>query len=1106
MIQEQFFTLSFRPGKGDVSRRSMEVKVGDPLPALPIPQRKDYTFDGWYTEENGKGQKYVPGDVPSTDLVLHAHWIKRKAAKKKSLYRTQKKAAITLAISFALLIAVLIGVKALVSILTYNEQIRIIDENGEVEVISTKYYVKKIDGVYHLCHLEGSFPNFTFTPLPQDADGYFVTDHDSLIAVDPETGACKVYAVVETEGTEVVGYSGRVMLFRQLTYDASSSLGKKPQNRIDKIEVTNSEGSFTFIREENTNNFYIDGYETTAFSLESFATLANACGYTLSMERLAAPERNPDGTIRFAEYGLVAETRKQTVTNENGEQEEKEYEYKPATFTTTAGDGTSYTVIVGDAIVSGAGYYVQLQGRNTVYILSASGIQDFVLQPLEVLLTPMISYPTSMNTYFDVEHFIIETGFDYDTITRLILKKTCKQLGVEISIEGKTLEQTEREIAELIAAGTIDKDAYTKTFTETWSEQYETLATLYSKKVCDFSYLDLEERENTMYSSMSFKTDSEYMEGYFPNYDNVNSALYSLYSLAPLRIVKLDPDTDMMEEYGVLEPAHLISYYYDDVDDEGNTYTVFNRISVSEKSTAGIYYAYGEIMTKDEDGEYVYVYTPMLVELYESAVPFLEWSDTDWYDPYFVQLNIAYIRDVIYSWGQNTIQFGIDNSATSQMVYLSGKDTTHTATVDGKELTYTVKKIGETYVLVDNDGNVMTPIQSSDYMVSAQYATKGTVQYPMSQQYARDYMFVETTTDDTNGTYTYYMYFRAEKEYGYALCADVKVLDASTGAIINASTVEGKAAYSPSYFYTKSGYLFMFDNQNSSLGKQLTQSMGTWGNATVYVTAEDQYILIDKSTGAWYTIKTLTPSIYFTDKDTSSIVINSTEKNGITFYPTGNTELRFNETENYFEVYNVAKQSWTKATTSNVTLGVWGHGAYYKTADGSYILVDSKTGEWGYLYLSTVASGNMVVSANGQKLDYEVTLHTASGKEQLSTAADNFRKMYQGLLYASVEGATDLTEEQMAAFRALPDDQCQLKLTITAEDPDGTTRYTIYRFYRYSNLKSYMTVELVDSPDDAGNPQNAQGTFFVLSTFVEKLIADAERVVNGQEVVSISKN
>lgn len=1078
MMQEQIFTLSFRPGKGEVSRRSLEIKVGEPLPALPIPQRKDYTFDGWYTEEDGKGQKYVPGDIPTSDLVLHAHWIKRKAAKKKSLYRTQKNAAITLAVSFALLIAVLIGVRALVSILTYNEQVKIISESGEVEVISTKYYVKKIDGVYHLCHLNGSFPNFTFEPLPQDADGYFVTDHDSLIQVDPKTGACKVYAVVETEGTEVVGYSGRVMLFRQLTYDASSKLGQKPQNRIDKIEVHNEHGKFTLIREENTNNFYIDGYETTAYSLESFASLANACGYTLSMERLADPERNPDGTIRFAEYGLLAQPRK--------DEEGKEYDYVPAKFTVTAGDGEAYTVIIGDAIVSDAGYYAQLEGRNTIYILSASGIKDLVLQPVETLLTPMVTYPTSMNTYFDVEHFIIQSGIDHEKINDAIFQEACSRLGIDL---------------ETVKPEEIDKEALAEKYAEVSEEMYDQLLEQYSKKVCDFSYLDLEERENTMYSSISFKTNSEYMQGYFPNYDNVNSALYNLYSIAPLRIVKLDPDAEVMEEYGVMEPAHLISYYYDDVDDEGNTFTVYNRVSISAKSTAGIYYAYGEIMAKDEDGEYYYLYAPMIVELYESAVPFLEWSNVDWYDPYFVQLNIAYVQDVIYSWGQNSIKFGIDNSSTSQMVFLPGRGEGHTATVDGKELSYTVKKVDGIYVLADQDGNVLTPILSSDYMVSAQYATKGTVQYPMPQ-YARDYMFIENTTDDQNGTYTYYMYYRGGKETGYQLCADVKVLNAN-GDIIDARTVQGKAAYTTEYFYTKTGYLFMLD-KDSNLGKQL--SAGTWGDGTVYMTADNQSILIDNSTGAWYTIKTLTPQIYFADKDTSSMVVNSVDKDGVTFYPTGNTELRFNESEGYFETYNVAKQSWAKANTSNVTLGVWGHGAYYKTADGNYILVDAKTGEWGYLYLSTVNSGNMVVSANGQPLDYEVMLHTASGKEQLSTAADNFRKMYQGLLYASVEGATDLTEEEMAAFRATPDEECQLKLTITAADPDGTTRYTIYRFYRYTNLKSYMTIELVDSPDDAGDPQNGQGTFFVLSTFVEKLISDAERIVNGQEVISTSKD
>ena len=1083
MIKEEFYTLVFKPEKGEVSTRSLEVKAGSALPALPIPQRQGFTFDGWYTSPDGKGQKIVPGETPDLDgdLTLYAHWIKRKAAKKKSLYRVQKNAAITLAVSFAVLIAVLIGVRALVSILTYTEQVRIVSEDGQVEVISTKYYVKKIDGVYHLCHLKGSFPNWTFDPLPQDNDGYFVTDNDSLIEVNPETGACKVYAVVETEGSEVVGFSGRVMLFRQLTYDASSALGSKAANRIDKITVQNAHGSYTFIREKDTNSFYIDGYGTTAYSLESFASLANACGYTISMERLSDPDREPDGTIRFAEYGLVAETRK--------DEEGNEYDYVPARFTVTAGDGTAYTVIVGDAIVSGAGYYVQLEGRNTIYILSASGIEDFVLQPIEVLLTPMISYPSSMNTYFDVEHFVIQSNIDHDKIGEEILLEACNRLGLDIE--------------DLLDPEKFDEKQLAETYAKVSDELYDTLLEKYSKKVCDFSYLDLEERENTMYSSMSYKTDSEYMQGYFPNFDNVNSALYSLYSLAPLRVVKLDPDADVMEEYGVLDPAHIVSYYFDDTDEDGNTFTIYNRISISAKSSTGIYYAYGEIMTKDEDGEYFYLYSPMILELYESAIPFIEWSDVDWYDPYFVQLNIAYVQDLIYSWGKENIKFSIDNSATSQMVFLPGRGEGHVTGTEDERLLYKVQSVDGRFVLTDPDGNVLSPIHTSDYMVSAQYVTKGTVQYPYPQ-YQRDYMFIESTQDQNSGRYTYYMYFRADAKNQYKLCADVRVLNAS-GDVISSNTIEGKAAYLTDYFYTKSGYLFMLD-RNSKLASDLTDGMGSWGDGTVYVTADDQYILIDNNTGDWFTIETLTPNIYFTNKDTSSMVVGSADRNGVTFYPTGNTPLRYNEDEKCFEIYNVAKKSWTKASSSNCTLGVWGSGDYYKTPDGSYVLVDSKTGEWGYLYLSTVSSTNMVVSANGQKLDYEVMLHTATGKEQNSQAAENFRKLYQGLLYASVEGATDLTEQEMAAFRDLPDSECQLKLTITAKDPDGTERHTIYRFYRYTNLKSYMTVELVDSPDDPGDPKNGQGSFFVLSTFVEKLISDAQRVVNEQEVVSTSKN
>ena len=94
----------------------------------------------------------------------------------------------------------------------------------------------------------------------------------------------------------------------------------------------------------------------------------------------------------------------------------------------------------------------------------------------------------------------------------------------------------------------------------------------------------------------------------------------------------------------------------------------------------------------------------------------------------------------------------------------------------------------------------------------------------------------------------------------------------------------------------------------------------------------------------------------------------------------------------------------------------------------------------------------------------------------------------------------------MAAFRASSDENCQLKLTILLDDGLGSTRYAVYRFYQYSERKSYMTVELLDSPDAESNPENGQGLFYVSRTFCDKLIADAYRFIEGVEIDIDSKN
>ena len=104
----------------------------------------------------------------------------------------------------------------------------------------------------------------------------------------------------------------------------------------------------------------------------------------------------------------------------------------------------------------------------------------------------------------------------------------------------------------------------------------------------------------------------------------------------------------------------------------------------------------------------------------------------------------------------------------------------------------------------------------------------------------------------------------------------------------------------------------------------------------------------------------------------------------------------------------------------------------------------------------------------------ETTNH--AGTHTISSATDNFKQFYKALLYASLEGMAELSDEEMSALAALDnfstesdDNPCQLKITILVEDFKENERNTVYRFYRYTERKSYLTIEALDSSDTSRN-------------------------------------
>ena len=797
----QEIQLIFNPGKGSVSLSRITAVVGDRVGAMPKPTRKGYVFDGWYLAKDGNPDSPDACRITAetvldaslfegepTDTVLFARWHKpassSEAGKKNSL-RTQKRAVAVLVI-LSLVLAVALGVVSfIVDIYEYE------DFDG------VEYTIRKKKGEY------GLYKNGELCDI--NDDGYYMTTLGTQLEVDPETGEYKIYAVVDTTGTEQVGVNQRVMMFKQLTYDQSST--NDASKVIQRIEVHNQHGDIIVKRGES-NRFVVEGHDTATLVDELFAQLSVGVGYTISMQRLEKPVRleNGNGPIDYSEYGLAPE--KRTKLDEEGNPVLDDagnpvtYDYVPTWYTVTTMTGDEYTVTLGDATVSGAGYYARYADRDTVYILSSINLDAAVLQPIEALVNPMMVYPMTMNSYFQVTNFTYRSNIDYYGIYAGMVKELT---GFDITTvtpdeDGKYSDEVE---AILEQASKLMKEMKEEDFGKFYERHYLE----HSKLVTKFSFIDMDDRTDTLYSSLPYHMATDYMAGYLPNSDNIGAVLQKLYSMTFGGVAVLSPTDEELEEYGLTSPAHDFSFIYTDT--EGQDWG--NHFVISEQNEDGTYYGYSEIYD-------------MIVIIPESQANYLEWEEIDWYEREYFMFNIAHVQEIKLE--------------------------------------------------------------------------------------------------------------------------------------------------SPSM---KAPIVFNLDNSKS-----------------------------DQSEG-----------------------MNSDK----------------------LEVY-----------------------------------------------------------ADGRLMDYTLTVTKPSGSQATETASYNFRRFYQALLTASMEGVAELTEEEMAAFRETPDEDCYLTITIHADDGKGETADLVYRFYRYTERKAYMTIEVLDGTEDAGAPQNGQGVFYVLRSFCDKLIADAYRFLEGTEIVVDSKS
>ena len=991
----------------------------------------------------------------------------------------QKIAIVCVTVAVVLLAAALALTLYVTSIYTYDD------------VDGTVYLVKKVDGVYVLCEKDGD----VCQTVDEGGKTYYVTALGTMVEVDGESGETSTFAVVHTEGTEVQDFDVYVLMYKQLTYDKGKevlvydeTLGKKTSNVIASIRVTNENGSFAFVRDED-GNFIIEGKENAPISAEIFAELAGACGYTLASRRLQDPLKLSDGSIDFAEYGLAPEVRTRIETDESGNEIEVEYEYIPTVYTVTTMTGEIHTVTVGDKTVTNSGYYAKYEGRDTIYVLgaeSAFGRDKLAIlnSKVEAFAVASIVYPMNVNNYFNVSDFVIYDEIDYGKIYLELAEKFP---------DGK---YTEEEFADALAE------------------------CLKNYRVCDFSFADLEERQGSIYAYTPYVSHLEYAEGYYLNSNNVDIMLSGFYQTEFGEVVKLVPsDEDLRQygfrdEFGLMSSEYIVGYNFITTNSEGKKVYVPNHVEISEKTPDGYYYAYSTMYD-------------MIVSVKEASFAFLDWNDTHWYDENYIQLSISDVESILIESPNFKVNFEIEDSASKylELIWTGWRDDFEIEKNEIKKK-YSIKldKNGK-YVLM-SEGEKVSPLYAGDYMLTPTTYTVGT-------RNEEGYDFYEASEIDLNGDgnndaviYRIYYIIRNEKGDGYTLAAATRLTDYNGNPIKGGESDDlAQVAYESDYFRTNSGYLF-FVSQGSAMGLKLDEKYGEkrgeWGHGKVFVSADGQLILVNQKNGAWMYIDSVANGLYLADSSLSRLAksaVTIPEKRGSdgklqryaeTFYPLTDKSMMYDEENDMIVTYDRLNGVWKKVTYSECTVGVWGKCEYYVLDGGLTIFVDTESGQWGKVGVLSNPIYLADIYANGQRLDYEIAKEGYSASSQRATAFQNFQELYKYMLSASFEDLAELDESEKEAFRQLDDftsgDEaaCVLKITIKASDYKGNVRDVVYRFYRYSERRAYLTIEMLDE-DGNSSSEKAYGNFSVLYSFVQKVIADAQRELNEEPIYSNEK-
>lgn len=413
-----------------------------------------------------------------------------------------------------------------------------------VDVDGTKYTVKQKDGVFGLFYENG----YRLETTVEDGKTYYVTDIGTMVSVS-EVGKTSIYAVVDTDDGEGVSDYKRLLIFPKIASE-----------KIQTLKITNETGTYSFVR-NSYGKMVIKGYDAVAYNEENFAYLAGFCSSLVAMEKYPAATVDKYG---LDEYGL---------------------DQPAASFTISAGGGKSYTLHIGDPIVSGNGYYVMLEGRNTVYIINS--YYSMLFSPVEAFVQPLITYGLTTTNYAEVYNF--------------------QMFSPTYDAEGNAT--TNRDVA--------------------------------------LTFWPLDERIDTEYQTQVYKMTDEDLKNYIPNSSAVAETMLGIAQPTTATVVKLGVNEGALKKYGLDQPQKILSFEFKAK--SGSTVYLLKNYILFSKMTDNRTHYLTSIVQMSEDGGKTYYEVPafdMILEMDRSELPFMDWGTIDWVERYYFHRNIMVVDSI----------------------------------------------------------------------------------------------------------------------------------------------------------------------------------------------------------------------------------------------------------------------------------------------------------------------------------------------------------------------------------------------------------------------------------------------------------------------------